>query len=45
MAVSLLAISFDVKDVRRLSQFWAEVLDEPVNQGANDILRELRHPD
>ena len=38
MAISLRAISFDGNDVSRLSQFWAEVLDEPVNSGATDLL-------
>jgi hypothetical protein len=38
MAISLRAISFDVKDVPRLSQFWAEVLDAPASPGGNEIL-------
>jgi hypothetical protein len=36
MAISLVAISVDGSDITRLSQFWAEVLDQPVNPGATD---------
>ena len=31
MATSLLAISVDGSNIARLAQFWADVLDRPVN--------------
>jgi hypothetical protein len=34
MAISLLAISIDGSDIARLAQFWADVLNRPVNPGA-----------
>jgi predicted enzyme related to lactoylglutathione lyase len=36
MAISLVAISVDGSDITRLAQFWADVLDQPVNPGASD---------
>ena len=36
MAIALVAISIDGADVGRLAQFWADVLDQPVNPGATD---------
>jgi predicted enzyme related to lactoylglutathione lyase len=36
MAITLVAISVDANDIGRLAQFWAEVLDHPVNPGATD---------
>jgi predicted enzyme related to lactoylglutathione lyase len=36
MAISLIAISIDGSDITRLSEFWADVLDKPVNPGATD---------
>ena len=36
MAISLVAISVDGSDIIRLSQFWADVLDQPVNPGATE---------
>jgi hypothetical protein len=37
MAASLLAISVDGSNILRLSEFWSEVLDQPVNPGATDL--------
>jgi hypothetical protein len=36
MTISLLAISVDGSDITRLAEFWAAVLDQPVNPGATD---------
>ena len=36
MAITLIAVSIDGADIGRLAQFWAEVLDQPVNPGATD---------
>jgi hypothetical protein len=36
VAITLIAISIDGADIGRLAQFWADVLDQPVNPGAND---------
>jgi predicted enzyme related to lactoylglutathione lyase len=36
MAISLLAISVDGSDITKLAQFWADVLDRPVNPGATE---------
>jgi hypothetical protein len=36
MAISLIAVSVDGSDIRKLAQFWADVLDQPVNPGATD---------
>jgi hypothetical protein len=37
VAISLAAVSVDGSDITRLAQFWADVLDKPVNTGATDI--------
>jgi predicted enzyme related to lactoylglutathione lyase len=34
MGSSLLAISYDCADARRLGDFWAEVLERPLDEGA-----------
>ena len=34
MAIGLIAISIDGANVIMLAQFWADVLDQPVNPGA-----------
>ena len=34
MAITLIAVSIDGADIVRLAQFWADVLDQPVNPGA-----------
>jgi hypothetical protein len=44
MATSLLALSFDGSDIPRLSQFWAEVLNQPVNPGATDLFAAVDTP-
>jgi Glyoxalase-like domain len=44
MAIAVLALSFDGTDVARLSQFWAEVLDQPVEPGATDTLAVISVP-
>jgi predicted enzyme related to lactoylglutathione lyase len=44
MATSLLALSIDGSDIPRLSQFWAEVLNQPVNPGATDIFAAIDTP-
>ncbi len=36
MAITLIAVSIDGADIGRLAQFWADVLDQPVNPGATD---------
>src|SRR3981081_2192359 len=36
MAISLIAISVDGADVTKLSEFWSDVLDQPINPGATD---------
>src|SRR5580700_10049221 len=36
MATTLIAVSIDGADIARLAQFWADVLDQPVNPGATD---------
>ena len=36
MAITLLAVSVDVSDITRLSQFWSQVLEQPVSPGATD---------
>jgi predicted enzyme related to lactoylglutathione lyase len=36
MAISLVAISVDGSDISKLSQFWADVLDQPVDPGATE---------
>jgi hypothetical protein len=35
MAITI-AVSIDGADIGRLAQFWAEVLDQPVNPGATN---------
>jgi predicted enzyme related to lactoylglutathione lyase len=37
MAISLLAISIDGSDVTRLAQFWADVLDQPVDSATDSF--------
>jgi hypothetical protein len=44
MAISVFALSFDGTDVERLSQFWAKVLDQPVEPGATDTLAVIDTP-
>ena len=36
MAITLKAVSIDGADIGRLAQFWADVLDQPVNPGATE---------
>ena len=36
MAISIIAISVDGADVTKLSEFWSDVLDQPINPGATD---------
>jgi hypothetical protein len=36
MGISLVAISVDGLDITRVSEFWADVLDQPVDPGATD---------
>jgi hypothetical protein len=36
MAISVTAISIDGSHIAKLAQFWADVLDQPVNPGATD---------
>src|ERR1700726_3680202 len=36
MATSLVAVSVDGSDITNLAQFWADVLDQPVNPGATE---------
>jgi hypothetical protein len=36
VAIHLLAVSVDGSDITKLSTFWADVLDRPVNPGATD---------
>jgi predicted enzyme related to lactoylglutathione lyase len=36
VAIALIAISIDGADIGRLAQFWADVLDQPVNPGRTD---------
>jgi hypothetical protein len=36
MAITLIAVSIDGADIGRLAQFWADVLDQPVDPGATD---------
>jgi short-subunit dehydrogenase len=43
MAISLLAISIDGSDVTRLAQFWADVLDQPVDS-ATDSFATITNP-
>lgn len=36
MSITLLAISIDGSDLGKLTQFWSQVLGQPVNPGASD---------
>jgi Glyoxalase-like domain len=36
MAITLIAISVDGSDVSRLSEFWSDLLEQPVDPGATD---------
>jgi len=42
MTLSLGNITFDCTDPRRVAGFWAQALDRPVDDGANEFFASLR---
>ena len=44
MAINLIAVSIDGSDIPRVAQFWAEVLDQPVDAGATATFASVTTP-